>query len=507
MTVEGATWRLIRPFAELGVDDRLSVGGKGANLGELTRAGIRVPPGFVVTTLAFEEFLEALEAEAIAREIEALDAADLDAITQTCASVRGRIEATAMPARIESAIAEAHAALGDNAAHVAVRSSATSEDGDDASFAGLQDTYLWLAGRDAVLHHVRKCWASLYSTESVSYRRRLKMREDGLAMGVVVQAMVDSRASGVMFTRSPATGDRSVVVIEGSYGLGSAIVSGEVTPDKYVVSKVTGEITNRAVSQKTMQHTSRPERRRDRRPGARGEAIRYRAFPTPRSRRSPNWAAPSNAITESPRTSNGRSARTAKSICCKAGPKPYGPSATAPPSPRPRRAAWTTCSTCWAADARRNHHEPDVMILTHKDVEEIVALLDASPFDELIVETSRFKLALRRGGAGWTQETVHTQQTAALEAAAKVAPAVQLAPGEVGVASPLPGTFYRAPKPGAAPFVEVGAEVGEDTVVAIVETMKLMTPVHAGASGKVSEICIENAGFVERGTVLMKLTS
>jgi pyruvate,water dikinase len=248
--------RLIRPFSELSVEDRLTVGGKGANLGELVRAGIRVPPGFVVTTLAFEEFLAAVGADEIRREIEALDAADLGTIQSTGERVRARIESAPVPGPIASAIADSYASM---EGHVAVRSSATSEDGDDASFAGLQDTYLWLQGRDAVIGHVRRCWASLYSTESVSYRRRLKMREDGLAMGVVVQCMVDARASGVMFTRSPATGDRSVVAIEGSYGLGSAIVSGEVTPDKYVVSKVTGEIANRAVSQKTMEHVPKPE--------------------------------------------------------------------------------------------------------------------------------------------------------------------------------------------------------------------------------------------------------
>jgi pyruvate,water dikinase len=250
---------LVRPFEELALADRLSVGGKGANLGELTRAGIRVPPGFVITTAAFEEFLARAGGDEIRRDIEALDAADLDTIKATGERVRAQIERVAMQTHIADAIAQAHAALCNADAHVAVRSSATSEDGDDASFAGLQDTYLWLAGRETVVRHVRSCWASLYSTESVSYRRRLGMREEGLAMGVVVQRMVDARCSGVMFTRSPHTGDRSLVVIEGSYGLGSAIVSGEVTPDKYIVSKVTGEIADRAVSEKTRQHVPDPK--------------------------------------------------------------------------------------------------------------------------------------------------------------------------------------------------------------------------------------------------------
>jgi pyruvate,water dikinase len=142
---------------------------------------------------------------------------------------------------------------------VAIRSSATSEDSNEASFAGLQDTYLWVRGVESVIQHVRRCWASLYSVESLTYRRRLNLPEEGLAMGVVIQRMIDSRCSGVMFTRSPNTGDRSVVVLEASWGLGSAIVSGEVTPDKYVISKVTGEIVSRAVSSKLREHRPNPE--------------------------------------------------------------------------------------------------------------------------------------------------------------------------------------------------------------------------------------------------------
>ena len=113
---------------------------------------------------------------------------------------------------------------------------------------------MWVRGPDAVADHVRSCWASLYSVESVSYRRRRGIPEEALGMGVVVQRMVDPRCSGVMFTRSPTTGDRSVVAVEASWGLGSAIVSGHVTPDTYVVSKVTGEIVKRAVAGKLRRH-------------------------------------------------------------------------------------------------------------------------------------------------------------------------------------------------------------------------------------------------------------
>ncbi len=244
-------------FREIGLGDRLSVGGKGANLGELTRARIAPPPGFVLATSAFERFMAATGAgEDVRRALAKLQPDDLVAIDAASRAIRERIEAARFPEDVESAVAAAHAALcaGDPSLPLAVRSSATSEDGEDASFAGLQDTYLWLRGPDSVLAHVRRCWASLYSVESLNYRLRLKLSEDGLAMGVVVQAMVDSRCSGVMFTRSPTTGDRSVIVIEGAYGLGSAIVGGEVTPDKYIVNKVTGEIAGRAVADKAVQH-------------------------------------------------------------------------------------------------------------------------------------------------------------------------------------------------------------------------------------------------------------
>jgi len=124
----------------------------------------------------------------------------------------------------------------------------------DASFAGLQDTYLWVKDQDEVLRRVRSCWASLYSVESISYRRRRGIPEASVAMAVVVQAMVDARAAGVMFTRSPTTGDRSVITIEGAWGLGSAVVAGEVTPDRWVLAKITGEISVREVSEKMIKH-------------------------------------------------------------------------------------------------------------------------------------------------------------------------------------------------------------------------------------------------------------
>ena len=244
-------------FADIGLDDRPHVGGKGGSLGELQRAGIAVPPGFVVKTSAFERFIRALERESAVRaRVESLDAEDLTAITACCNEMRARVEAAELPADVLDEISAAHATLCAKGEQVpvAVRSSATTEDAADASFAGLQDTYLWITSLGQTLHRVRSCWASLYSVESVSYRRKRGLPEEGVAMAVVVQRMVNARTAGVMFTRSPVTGDRSVMTIEGAWGLGSAVVGGEVTPDHWVVGKITGEISVREISEKLVQH-------------------------------------------------------------------------------------------------------------------------------------------------------------------------------------------------------------------------------------------------------------
>ncbi|HEY2591768.1 MAG TPA: PEP/pyruvate-binding domain-containing protein [Steroidobacteraceae bacterium] len=244
-------------FEEVGLADRPHVGGKGGSLGELKRAGIAVPPGFVVRTQAFERFIEALERDAPVRSrVEALDSEDLEAVARCARALRERLEGAPLPAELLREIASAHDSLcrDDGGAAVAVRSSATTEDAADASFAGLQDTYLWVLGTEEMLRRVRSCWASLYSTESMSYRRKHRFPEAGVAMAVVVQRMVNARTAGVMFTRSPTTGDRSVVTIEGAWGLGSAVVGGEVTPDRWVVGKITGDISVREISDKAIRH-------------------------------------------------------------------------------------------------------------------------------------------------------------------------------------------------------------------------------------------------------------
>jgi pyruvate, water dikinase len=243
-------------FADITLNDRPTVGGKGGSLGELTRAGIAVPPGFVVRTAAFESFLGALEKEEpIRSQVEALGNDELERITSLSERLRARLEGAPLPDDISAEILGAHSDLcGESLSPLAVRSSATTEDAEDASFAGLQDTFLWVMGEEATLKYVRSCWASLYSVPSITYRRKHAMPEEGVSMAVVVQRMVDARTAGVMFTRSPLTGDRSVITIEATWGLGSAVVSGEVTPDRFVIAKITGEISVRDISDKHVQH-------------------------------------------------------------------------------------------------------------------------------------------------------------------------------------------------------------------------------------------------------------
>ncbi|WP_448624727.1 PEP/pyruvate-binding domain-containing protein [Geodermatophilus sp. URMC 64] len=256
--------RPVLHFSEVGMDDVPRVGGKGASLGELLRAGIRVPTGYAVTTAAFARTVEHLELDGapIADLVAALDPAEPEALAATTARVRAVVESAPLPVDVADAIRAAYTALGEECGDpdqpVAVRSSATSEDRAEDSFAGLQDTYLWVRGADSVVAHVRRCWASLYSVESVTYRRRRGIPETDLGMAVVVQRMVGARSSGVMFTRSPLTGDRSVVAVDASWGLGSAVVSGDVTPDSFVVSKVTGEVAKRTIATKTRWHRPDP---------------------------------------------------------------------------------------------------------------------------------------------------------------------------------------------------------------------------------------------------------
>jgi len=198
----------IRPLADLRASDEALFGGKSAALGELIDAGLPVPPGFALSTSASPDD-----------------------------------------------VAEHYRSLGEPP--VAVRSSAIGEDSAEATFAGMQDTYLWVRGHEAVAEAVRKCLASLDNPEAVAYRERIGRPQP--AMGVTIQTMVDAAVAGVMFTCNPVTGDPSTVAVNASWGLGLGVVGGEVTPDEYKLSKVTGEVLQRTVGPKEIEYVAGPE--------------------------------------------------------------------------------------------------------------------------------------------------------------------------------------------------------------------------------------------------------
>jgi pyruvate,water dikinase len=239
--------------------DRCEVGGKNASLCELTCAGLPVPPGFGITAAAYAQARDAagLTGE-LAGLIEAADPARQQTVIVAGRKARDLVTSMPLPGHLEGEVRAAYAALssrcGQTDIPVAVRSSATSEDMPDASFAGEHDSYLWVRGADAVLSHVRRCWASLFTDRAICYRRHQGYPETGLAMSVVVQKMVRPRAAGVAFTLNPQDGDRSQVAIDASWGFGEAVVSGEVNPDNFLVDKVIGEVGRRTVSHKEIEY-------------------------------------------------------------------------------------------------------------------------------------------------------------------------------------------------------------------------------------------------------------
>lgn len=242
-------------FSKLNKSFLSRVGGKNASLGEMINSGIRVPPGFAVTTDSYASFVEAagIKHKIFAR-LANLDVDNMEALEQAAAEIQQMFKTTAIPADIHQAIENGYAQLcekcGLEQVAVAVRSSATAEDLPTASFAGQQDTYLWVKGAAAVLHNVRNCWASLFTPRAISYRIKNDFPHEKVLISVGVQKMVNSKAAGVMFTLNPTNGDPSKVVIEGSWGLGETVVSGSVNPDKFVVDKVMMEINERAISTK-----------------------------------------------------------------------------------------------------------------------------------------------------------------------------------------------------------------------------------------------------------------
>jgi len=249
-------------FAKLPPESTHIAGGKGASLSRMSAAGFPVPPGFVVTASAFQQFLESSGGdELIADAVRTLDVEDASGLDSASGRITTWILSRPLPPFLAEAIRTAYADLaGDR--RVAVRSSAVSEDGSAASFAGQQETFLNVSGAEDVLLRVRECWASFFSPRALFYRAEKSVLAD-TRMAIVVQEMIQADTSGVMFTVDPVRGRRECMVIEAAQGLGDAIVSGEITPDHYVVLRedaalveefIPDEVKGRVLGGATLKH-------------------------------------------------------------------------------------------------------------------------------------------------------------------------------------------------------------------------------------------------------------
>ncbi len=247
-------------FEDLNKSDIGIAGGKGANLGELTQAGIPVPPGFVVTAQAYEYFMdEAGINDLVMSILDEIDINDTKALQAASEEIKKIIVESPIPEDLVLFIREYYNELcqrvGEDDTDVAIRSSATAEDLPEASFAGQQDTFLHVSGDDEVIEYIRKCWASLFEARAIFYREENNFEHSKVYIAVVVQKMANADKAGVMFTVNPSTGEE-IALIEGSWGLGEAVVSGDVTPDNYQVDKKNNEIINVTISDKKVMYTN-----------------------------------------------------------------------------------------------------------------------------------------------------------------------------------------------------------------------------------------------------------
>jgi pyruvate, water dikinase len=268
-------------FNDVDKDSLLRVGGKNASLGEMIRANIRVPPGFAVTTDSYLAYItETGIKDTISKILSAMPPDDVESLNQASAEIQDLINGSSLSDKIRSAILEGYSLLCEQcsaeAVPVAVRSSATAEDLPTASFAGQQDTYLWVQGKDEVLDKVQRCWASLFTPRAIDYRIKNNFPHDKVLISVGVQKMVNAKSAGVMFTINPTNGDFSKVVIEGNWGLGETVVGGTVNPDKFVVDKVVMEINERTISSKQIECMYDPDR---------GEVVEVEVEPAMQSQR------------------------------------------------------------------------------------------------------------------------------------------------------------------------------------------------------------------------------
>ncbi len=251
-----------RGLAELRGADADAFGGKSANLGELLAAGIPVPRGFALSAVAYRAFVDETGLDgAIASALARAHSDDVDTLSAASKGIDEAMRFAPMPEAVRSGVAEGYEELaratGEPEPPVAVRSSALGEDSADASYAGQQESFLWVRGVEHVCDAVRDCWASLFTPQAISYRLALGSEHEA-AMGVTVQVMVDAEVSGVLFTCNPVTGDPSMVALNASWGLGIGVVGGELTPDDYLVSKITGEVVRRTVSTKHVEYVPDP---------------------------------------------------------------------------------------------------------------------------------------------------------------------------------------------------------------------------------------------------------
>ncbi|HXK52782.1 phosphoenolpyruvate synthase [Candidatus Nomurabacteria bacterium] len=244
-------------FNQIRKNDIALVGGKGANLGEMYHAEIPVPNGFVVTAKAYFDFLKKTSLkDKILTELSGLNVEDSNKLIEASKHIKTAIMSAAMPEDIQQEIKKSyHELCGEFDKRVAVRSSATAEDLPDASFAGQQETYLNVEGYKDVIKHVQMCWASLFESRAIFYRTDKNYDHLKVGIAVPVQLMVQSEISGIMFTVNPLTNSRKEVSIEAAFGLGQPIVSGELTPDQFLIDKKTNKITYRHIAKQTWQFT------------------------------------------------------------------------------------------------------------------------------------------------------------------------------------------------------------------------------------------------------------
>lgn len=248
-------YNYIKWFNEIGKDDVGLVGGKGANLGELTSFGLPVPPGFCVTAEAYTKFIKYAELDEVVKLLmEAVDVENVDDLTNASKEIQNKIKEKDFDPELEEEILRAYREFSEDIGvknpEVAVRSSATAEDLPDASFAGQQDTYLHISGEEELLNHIRDCFASLWTSRAIYYREKQNYDHFDVALSVVIQKMVNSEKSGVMFTANPINNSKDEMMINASYGLGEAVVSGIVTPDEYIIDKKTKKVIEKSISEK-----------------------------------------------------------------------------------------------------------------------------------------------------------------------------------------------------------------------------------------------------------------